>query len=64
MDKEEKLKLIVKVSNAFSPGAPIDKYALFAGRTGQVRDVIGAVMQRGQHVIIFGERGVVTGHIV
>jgi Cdc6-like AAA superfamily ATPase len=42
----------------FSPGAPVDKYALFAGRRQQVADVINAVNQRSQHVVLFGERGV------
>ena len=42
----------------FSPGAPIDESELFAGRVDQLRDLINAVNQRGQHAIIFGERGV------
>lgn len=58
MDAQEQLKRWGEVSRAFSPGAPIDKYKLFAGRTEQVRDVVMAVHQRGQHVILFGERGV------
>lgn len=49
---------IAKIGKAFSPGAPIDKESLFAGRTEQIRDVINAVQQRGQHVVLFGERGV------
>lgn len=48
----------VLVSQAFSPSAPVDKQSLFAGRLNQVNSVISAVYQRGQHVIIFGERGV------
>jgi Cdc6-like AAA superfamily ATPase len=58
MDLTGKLQLIGKLGTIFSPGAPVDKYALFAGRTSQVRDVLNAVNQRGQHVILFGERGV------
>lgn len=54
----ERIQLIVGISAAFSPSAPIDKSTLFAGRSSQVSDVISAVFQRGQHVIIFGERGV------
>lgn len=42
----------------FSPGAPIDEQDLFAGRVDQLRELLGAVYQRGQHAIIFGERGV------
>lgn len=42
----------------FTPGAPINEYALFAGRTEQIKRVVNAVAQRGQHAVIFGERGV------
>ena len=42
----------------FSPTAPIDAQNLFAGRTAQVNRVLDAVSQRGQNVVIFGERGV------
>ena len=55
---EEKLKLRVSAARAFSPSAPIDKARLFAGRIQQVHEVINAVVQRGQHAIIYGERGV------
>lgn len=58
IDGEEKLAMRVSVARAFSPSAPIDKARLFAGRIEQVKEVINAVIQRGQHVIIFGERGV------
>jgi len=47
-----------EVAQVFSPGAPIDESDLFAGRVEQLRDLINAVNQRGQHAIIFGERGV------
>jgi Cdc6-like AAA superfamily ATPase len=42
----------------FTPSAPIDNQALFAGRVNQLNRLIGAVSQRGQHAILFGERGV------
>lgn len=42
----------------FSPGAPIDENELFAGRARQIDQIIEAVLQRGQHAIIYGERGV------
>lgn len=58
LSENDKLKLVVDVSQAFSPSAPIDKTALFAGRSQQVANVVSAVFQRGQHVIIYGERGV------
>lgn len=47
-----------EASQVFSPGAPIDERDLFAGRVEQLRDLINAVNQRGQHAIVFGERGV------
>lgn len=56
-DRELAIKKI-EIAQAFSPGAPINKYELFAGRQKQVDSVINATFQRGQHVILFGERGV------
>jgi Cdc6-like AAA superfamily ATPase len=58
MDDRQKLTLKAQLSTSFRPGAPIDKYDLFAGRMSQVNDVINAIIQPGQHVILFGERGV------
>ena len=55
---EEKRTLGIQVGRVFSPAAPIDESALFAGRTPQLRTVIDVANQRGQHAIIFGERGV------
>lgn len=43
---------------AFSPGAPIDDLDLLAGRTRQIERMLDTVMQRGQHAILYGERGV------
>lgn len=60
-DSEQKLNKTARlavVGRVFSPGAPVDKYALFAGRRQQVADVINAVNMRSQHVVLFGERGV------
>ena len=45
-------------STAFTPASPVSEEALFAGRIGQVRSVIDAINQIGQHAIIYGERGV------
>lgn len=42
----------------FSPGAPIDELSLLAGRGRQIDMMIDTVMQRGQHAILYGERGV------
>ncbi len=45
------------MNNCFSPGAPITRKTLFAGRSDQISRGISAVFQRGVHAIIFGERG-------
>ncbi|MGU2444463.1 ATP-binding protein [Burkholderia cenocepacia] len=55
---EQRMALLAKISESFSPSAPIDQTALFAGRIAQIAEVATAVGQRGQHVILFGERGV------
>ncbi len=53
-----KLQRIARVSQAFRPSAPIDQYAMLAGRQAQLMDVISAAGQPGQHVALYGERGV------
>ncbi len=55
---KDKERLALEVSEVFTPAAPINEKDLFAGRRDQLRRVIDAVNQRGQHAIIFGERGV------
>jgi Cdc6-like AAA superfamily ATPase len=58
---EEMLKRLqrhVAIAEAFRPSAPIDSVALFAGRTQQVGMIMNAIFQKGQHAIIYGERGV------
>jgi Cdc6-like AAA superfamily ATPase len=42
----------------FTPSSPIDENQLFAGRHDQLRQVVDVINQKGQHAIIFGERGV------
>jgi Cdc6-like AAA superfamily ATPase len=56
MEPNNKFELIERIATSFSPSAPIDSRA-FAGRESQITDVINACVQRGQHVVIFGERG-------
>lgn len=48
----------VAVGSVFRPTTPIDESSLFSGRVAQMNRVFEVVAQRGQHVIIFGERGV------
>lgn len=56
-DEEVRIK-IAEIAQTFSPNAPIDNQDLFAGRLAQLVKVLNAVSQRGQHVVIYGERGV------
>jgi len=58
MTQEERIGFQVRLSSVFRPGAPIDSKALFYGRRQQVDDVINAAFQPGQHVVMYGERGV------
>jgi Cdc6-like AAA superfamily ATPase len=43
---------------SFSPSAPIDQRDVFAGRADQLTALRTVVRQRGQHAVIYGERGV------
>ena len=47
-----------RISTVFSPGAPIDQVSLFAGRKKQIETVMDTITKTGQHVILYGERGV------
>lgn len=58
LSTEEQERLAFEASRVFRPAAPINQRALFAGRVEQLRGVIDAVNQPGQHAIVFGERGV------
>lgn len=46
------------VGEAFSPSAPVSRRDLFAGRNQQMEDLVDTVYERGQHAVIYGERGV------
>jgi len=54
-DYEEKVFMLGTV---FKPTAPIAREELFAGRQSQIRDVVDAINQQGQHAVLYGERGV------
>lgn len=58
MDHDEKLTRKVRAAEIFTPNAPINRKDLFAGRTEQVEKLLNAIFQRGQHAIVYGERGV------
>jgi Cdc6-like AAA superfamily ATPase len=48
----------IRVGQVFSPAAPITRQDLFAGRHEQMETLIDVGFERGQHAVIFGERGV------
>ena len=48
----------MRLSQAFSPATAINRKDFFRGRHAALRRVIDAVNQAGQHIIVFGERGV------
>ncbi len=48
----------MKAGQVFTPTTPIDEVELFAGRHEQITKILEVVGQRGQHAILFGERGV------
>ena len=54
----EQVERLRAVTESFRPSAPIDRRALFAGRTDQLGDLFATVDQPGQHAVVFGERGV------
>jgi len=56
--EREKETLSFEAGKVFTPTVPISEAALFAGRLDQIRRIVDAVNQRGQHAVIFGERGV------
>jgi Cdc6-like AAA superfamily ATPase len=57
-DRKDRLARLAQATAHFTPGSPIDSLDLFAGRTEQVSDILGAFHSRGQHVALYGERGV------
>jgi predicted ATPase len=57
MSEEDWLSLRFEAEQLFSPSTPIDEDDLFAGRQQQRSDIIGAVLERGRHAIVYGERG-------
>lgn len=50
--------LDLAASRVFTPTSPIDERELFAGRDEQVRTIIDVINQKGQHAMLYGERGV------
>lgn len=55
---EKKAELILRAGQVFTPAAPIDKKDFFAGRMKELVSVLDSINQKGQHAVVFGERGV------
>lgn len=58
MNEEQQLELRAALQRSFSPGAPVNRQDLFAGRVSQLGAVLEACQTRGRHAILYGERGV------
>jgi Cdc6-like AAA superfamily ATPase len=52
------MQRMARVARAFTPAGPVDRLDMLAGRYEQTQDIVSAVSQRGQHVGLYGERGV------
>ncbi|HEX6349155.1 MAG TPA: ATP-binding protein [Candidatus Dormibacteraeota bacterium] len=50
--------LSLKAGQVFTPTSPIDEPSLFAGRLTEVRQIVDVINQKGQHAVLYGERGV------
>jgi Cdc6-like AAA superfamily ATPase len=48
----------LSLSQVFTPATAINSADLFCGRTAQIRAVVDAINQVGQHAVVYGERGV------
>lgn len=46
------------VRNIFTPHTPIDQESLFKGRRTEVQQILSTLNTPGQHVLLFGDRGV------
>lgn len=55
---ERAFELSLQAGGVFTPNAPIDEVSLFAGRRPQIQKLVDAINQKGQHGMLFGERGV------
>lgn len=57
-DSRKRFQRLATATSVFTPGSPIDSLDLFSGRLEQVTDILNAYNTRGQHVALYGERGV------
>lgn len=56
-DREEIIKK-AKVRDAFTPNKPVDSIELLCGRINEVSKIMECVGTEGQHIILYGDRGV------
>jgi MoxR-like ATPase len=58
-EKKELVKTLeFEINEVFTPSSPIREGELFAGRNRQIIQLNEAIIERGRHAILFGERGV------
>lgn len=55
--REEKIKKS-EIREAFTPNSPILSIALFSGRKNEVAKIIECLNTKGQHILLYGDRGV------
>lgn len=58
MSQSEHDELVFQLGQKFKPATPINREDLFSGRQSQTLEVVDAINQNGQHVLLYGERGV------
>jgi len=49
---------LTTLKNIFRPSSPTDDKSLFRGRSSQLRSMMSGLAEVGQHILIYGERGV------
>ena len=55
---EQQMILIENLNAAFTPSSPIQMKDFFFGRIDQLFRIVEAIKEVGQHIILYGERGV------
>jgi Cdc6-like AAA superfamily ATPase len=58
MTDTTKLQRMTAVAQVFTPGAPVGRLDMLAGRMEQLGDIVNVVSLTGQHAALYGERGV------
>lgn len=58
LTQAEAIRVRVELATIFNPSGPVSDTDLFQGRRSEIDRILSAVSQHGQHVILFGERGV------